>query len=247
MFWAIVGALLFVFVGIPILLNLMAIKEFWYLILGVVVVLGVIIAIIVSSDNESEPSKTYRSQNLSNYQASSNSPIGYTYSNKNNFVAPVKNINEKCVEESFIKICDLKFSSTNVNASQYREVMMEGTNDAACVDMATGGVIKNTPINIRASGNMSFCASDYGYVYIDPALKVSKFYGKITRENNESPYKISSQYDTCLWTYQGGNHAVPYLEVLSNIGPRGDNIYSAAAFCKKGNSQVDIYTEPVIN
>lgn len=184
----------------------------------------------------------YRSTGSNSVNLSNMLPVKTTLSTtyqESNSTKLLDSSNEKCIDESYIKICDLKFSSHS-DPTGYRNVFLEGTNNAACVDMKTGGVIENSPSRIRASSNPSFCASDYGYVYIDPTLKVAKFYEKIIREGYESPYKINSQYDTCLWAYQDGNGAIPYLDVLSSVGPRSG--YSVAAFCKNGTSQVDIYT-----
>ena len=245
MFWAIVGALLFVFIGIPILLNLVVIKEFWYFVFGVIVVIGIIIGIILLSDGDSGSNTNYQNKNMSNSQQSFNPSNSYNNKNENTFVAPVKNINEKCVDESYIKICDLKYSSRDISTTEYRDVLAEG-NNATCVDMSNGTTINNVASRIRAKDSQSFCVSDFGYIYIDPTIRVNKFYGKIYGDNLEGPFKVPKQYDTCVWTYTGGTGLVSYIETLSNIGPRDIfNIASLAAFCRNDNSQIDIYTAPI--
>jgi hypothetical protein len=106
--------------------------------------------------------------------------------------------------------------------------------------MKSGEVSMGDAGKLRASTGTAFCATDWGYVYIDPSLEVAKYYGGITREDYDKPYKIPQTYDTCLWTYSDGNGAIPYLEVLSSVGPRTG--YDVKAFCMNGNNQVDIYS-----
>lgn len=149
-----------------------------------------------------------------------------------------KNQNAKCVvEDSDTTICDLSYSSSYYS-EQYRDTELEG-NSAACVDVITGESHEVSADNIRASSNASFCATDFGRVYIDPNVEVSKFYGAIRRDSYSSPYKINSSYDTCIWTYNDGNANIPYLEVLGNIGPRSG--YNVKAFCRNGRT-LDIYS-----
>lgn len=148
----------------------------------------------------------------------------------------------KCVTEYGTKICDLSFSATpsnpNIN-SGYRDVYSDG-NTLACVDMITGDAFSNTVGSIRASRNSSFCVSDIGTIYIDPDIQVSKYWGEITRGGFNSPYIVNFNYDICVWSYTDGNGAIPYVEILGNVGPRSG--YSPTAFCKNGNNQLDIYS-----
>lgn len=147
--------------------------------------------------------------------------------------------NEKCVvEDKNLKICDLSFSDSYYT-SDYRDILVEG-NAVACVDMKTGAVTQGNAESLRATTNPAYCVTDWGYVYIDPSLYVSKHYGSITREDYGKPYKTPGTYDTCIWTYSDGSASVPYLEVLSSVGPRSG--FSVKAFCKSGSSRVDIYT-----
>lgn len=150
-----------------------------------------------------------------------------------------KSPNKKCVtEDKDMKICDLSFSDS-FYSSDFRNIFVEG-NVVACVNMQTGEVSQGDAGKLRATTASAFCATDWGYVYIDPALQVSKHYGAITREDYGKPYKIPQTYDTCIWTYNDGNGVIPYLEVLSSVGPRTG--YNTRAFCANGNNQVDIYT-----
>lgn len=146
---------------------------------------------------------------------------------------------EKCVTENGIKICDLKYSSSPLSGISYRDLKLEG-NKATCIDMTTGSFITNNIDSIRASSNPSYCASDVGYVYIDPTLIVNKYWGQIKRKGDTSPYLLEKSYDTCIWTWADGSGAIPYIDVLGNVGPRSG--FDVKAFCKAGNNKVDIYT-----
>ncbi len=149
------------------------------------------------------------------------------------------NPNEKCVtEDGNLKICDLSFSSIAYNQTN-RNILTEG-NTITCVDMTTGDVSEGGVGKLRATTNTAFCVTDWGYIYIDPSLRVSKHYKDIVRDDYNKPYKVNQLYDTCLWSYNDGSGSIPYLEVLSNVGPRSG--YNVKAFCVNGQSQVDIYT-----
>jgi hypothetical protein len=156
---------------------------------------------------------------------------------KQNETATQANSKKCTTEDGDLTICDLSYSSSYYSA-QYRDTELEG-NSAACVDVITGESHEVSAENIRASSNASFCVTDFGRVYIDPTLEVSKFYGAITRDGYSSPYKINGNYDTCVWTYSDGNGNIPYLEVLGNIGPRSG--YNVKAFCRNGFA-LDVYT-----
>ncbi|MEN9552099.1 MAG: hypothetical protein RI935_476 [Candidatus Parcubacteria bacterium] len=152
----------------------------------------------------------------------------------------VKYSSEKCVTEHDVKICDLKYSSKQrQDLPLYRDVTAEG-NSISCIEMNSGDVITNNINSIRAKTGSSFCVSDFGYVYIDPNLKVNKYWDLIERSDNSSPYKIQKNYDTCIWTWADGNGNIPYMEIFGNVGTRSG--YSVKAFCKNGNDQVDIYS-----
>lgn len=148
-----------------------------------------------------------------------------------------QNVTKCVVEDGDTTICDLSFS-TSYYSEQYRDTTFTG-NTAACVDVITGNTHELSAQNIRVSSNSSFCATDFGYVYIDPTIEVRKYYGKIVRDNYSSPYKINASYDTCIWTYSDGNGNIPYLKVLGNVGPRSG--YNVKAFCKN-NLGLDIYS-----
>lgn len=237
MFWTIVGALFFFFVILPIILGLMMHKEFWYFIAGT---LGVLILIVVIILLKSKETPNF-SDSLKTPYYNSYDKINPLEETKNDTVAPIiKNLNEKCVTEDVnVKICDLKFSSTVNTESNHRNLSVEG-NEVACVDMSTGEVSKNSIGSLRASLGPSFCATDFGIVYIDPTLQVTKQYGSITQKDYNSPYVIPRFYETCLWAYEDGNGQIPYLEVLGNVGNRSG--FNVTAFCKNGDSQIDIYT-----
>ena len=89
------------------------------------------------------------------------------------------------------------------------------------------------------SGN-TYCAADIGAVYIDPTIKVAKYFNKIMT-NRSGNYFVPNTYGTCIWTSAGGSGYVPDIAVSNNIGPM-DSQYSVRAFCKNGNNQVDIYS-----
>ena len=170
-----------------------------------------------------------------NYQNTATTDTNTTSDSSGGSASP----NEKCVtEDKDMKICDLSFSNS-FYSSDYRNIFVEG-NTVACVNMQTGEVSQGDAGRLRATTATAFCATDWGYVYIDPTLQVSKHYGAITREDYGKPYKIPQTYDTCIWTYNDGNGVIPYLEVLSNVGPRTG--YNTRAFCANGNNQVDIYS-----
>lgn len=211
-------------------------KEFWYFIAGILGILMLIVVIILLKTNN-EP-KFPTTPNISYDTSYTQTNVSET--NRENVITPVvKNLNEKCVtEDTDLKICDLKFSSNN-NTNGYRDLFVEG-NEVACVDMSNGEVTKNGTDSLQASSNASFCATDFGFVYIDPTLQVTKHYGSIIQKDYSSPYVIPNFYDTCLWAYEDGNGSIPYLEVLGNIGNRSG--FNVAAFCKNGKNQVDIYT-----
>jgi hypothetical protein len=151
-----------------------------------------------------------------------------------------KSDTEKCVVESNVKICDLKYSSeVATDAFGYRNVLLEG-NSATCIDMDTGKEISNDASRIRAKTSSSFCVSDFGYVYIDPTIQVTKHWNEIKRKDYSSPYTVDKAYDTCIWTWEDGSGQIPYIGVYGNVGARTG--YNVKAFCKNGINQVDIYT-----
>jgi len=155
-------------------------------------------------------------------------------------ILPPTNTNEKCVtEDSDLKICDLSHSSTLNTMVNMRDVSLDG-NYAACINLETGELTSNISSRIRAHPETSICATDFGSVYIDPSIEVYKYYQSITRDNYNSPHKTNRSYDACIWTYNDGNGNIPYIEVLSSVGPRYG--YNMKAFCINSSSQVDLYT-----
>ncbi len=147
--------------------------------------------------------------------------------------------NDKCIKEYGIRICNLKLSSLYVLTTNFRHIETDG-NDVICLNMKTGRYLHNPLGKIQISNEPSFCVSDYGYVYVDPTIRINKYYGNIYRDGYNLPYKTKNNYDTCLWTYEDGNAAVPYVELLSSVGPQTG--FNVAAFCKNGEDQIDIYT-----
>ena len=146
---------------------------------------------------------------------------------------------EKCVTESGVKICDLSHSVKKTYGDGTREVNFEA-NAIDCVNIATGQSTQNQGNTVTVGGSDMYCASDYGSVYIDPTIKVAKYFNKISRDNYSSPFYVPSNYATCIWTYADGNGAIPYIEVSSNVGPSSG--FNVEAFCKNGSNQVDIYS-----
>lgn len=267
MFWAIVGALLFVFVGIPLIIALFtgSIAIIW-MHWDVILILGIIIFAIVaigsgaknrrdwsSSKNTSlsEIQEESRNENMqyTNVFPESESTIldtslqsgnGFTLEELVNMGAvPVDS--ENCTREFGITICDLGSASTlsTDTIGGYRNVYSDGYM-LACVNMLTGEAYSNTVGYVYASPNPSYCVSDFGTMYVDPIINVVQYSGQITKNDFYSPYMINYLYDTCVWSYADGNGPVNYVEVLGNIGPRSG--YGVSAFCRNGQGQVDIYT-----
>ena len=146
--------------------------------------------------------------------------------------------NEKCVTESGIKICDLSYNviSTENNT---RTVKLDG-NEVNCLN-----VVYNQKQNIRLDTitigkEGTFCASDFGTVYIDPSLLVSKYFNQITKSQGSNNYLLPKIYDSCIWTYADGNARVPYISFGNNSFTTTG--YDIKAFCQNGSNQVDIYS-----
>jgi len=205
-------------------------KTYNYIRYGVVfVVVTLVIIGIFSGENNND------STNPTNLSGTNSGQEITTVPFSNSF----KNQNEKCVvEDRDLKICDLSFSSFPYT-QDYRDISTEG-NSVACVNMTTGETSQGEVGKLRATTNPAFCVTDWGHLYIDPTLKVTKHYKTISRDDYNSPYKVPQVYDTCLWSYSDGNGSIPYIEVLSSVGPRSG--YDEKAFCVNGQSQVDIYT-----
>ena len=147
---------------------------------------------------------------------------------------------EKCVTENGSKICDLSFNVIATHSAGTRTITMD-TNEIGCVNVATGQkTSSNSNQTIIDSGN-TFCATDGGDIYIDPTLDVSKYFGMINKTDGYANYTLPSIYNTCIWTYNGGNGNIPYLYIMGNDGP-DINFYNVKAFCKNGNNRVDIYS-----
>ena len=146
---------------------------------------------------------------------------------------------EKCVTESGVKICDLSHSVKQTFGDGTRNVSFQA-NAIDCVDVATGAQNQEQGNTVQVDAGNTYCASDLGAVYIDPTIQVAKYFDDIKRDADDSPYYISSNYGTCLWTYDDGNAAIPYIKVSGSTGPSSG--FNVMAFCKNGNNQVDIYS-----
>jgi hypothetical protein len=86
----------------------------------------------------------------------------------------------------------------------------------------------------------TFCASDFGTVYIDPSLLVSKYFNQIKKSQNGSNYFLPKAYSSCIWTYADGNARVPYISFGNNSFDTTG--YDIKAFCQNSSNQVDIYS-----
>jgi hypothetical protein len=148
---------------------------------------------------------------------------------------------EKCVTEHGVKICDLSHSVQNTYGDGTRTVSFQA-NAIDCVNVATGNQTQNQGNTVQVDGGNTYCASDIGAVYIDPTIQVAKYFGKIMKDSDTSPYYVPATYGTCIWTYADGNGAIPYMEVSNNAGPSSDTAFNVEAFCQNGNNQVDIYS-----
>jgi hypothetical protein len=148
---------------------------------------------------------------------------------------------EKCVTESGVKICDLSHSIQQTFGDGTRNASFTA-NAIDCVDVATGNQTQNQGNTVQVDGGNTYCASDIGAVYIDPTIQVAKYFGKIMKDSDSSPYYVPATYGTCIWTYADGNGAIPYMEVSNNAGPSSDTAFNVEAFCKNGSNQVDIYS-----
>ena len=145
----------------------------------------------------------------------------------------------KCVTEQGIKICDLSFSVKKTYGDGGREVNFEA-NAIDCVNVSNGSQTQNQGDSVMVSSNNIYCVSDLGAVYIDPTIQVVKHFGEILKNNSNSSYYLPSSYGTCVWTYEDGNGAIPFMEVSSEVGPSTG--YNVGAFCRNGTNQVDIYS-----
>ena len=143
----------------------------------------------------------------------------------------------KCVTESGVQICDLSYQGTS-DGGGTRAVTMQG-NEIICHDITTGlnSDIRGDSTTLNA--DPEFCASDYGSIYIDPTIDVSKYYGDI--QSNGQNYAVPSTESTCIWAYEGGSAAIPYIQAGSYIGP--DLSYDQVhAFCQSVSNRLDIFT-----
>ncbi len=145
----------------------------------------------------------------------------------------------KCVTESGVQICDLSYQSTD-QVGNTRTIKMSA-NEIICHDLATdtNTDVQSDTININT--DPQFCASDYGVVYIDPSIYVTKHYGDIQVINGT--YTIPMTGADCLWTYAGGSGDIPYISISGSGGP-DSSYYSVRAFCQDGSNQVDIFSSP---
>lgn len=208
-------------------------------IFSILIPISIFLIASYSHNNTEEPQKITPSVVASNNQKTTTNTI-LPQNEKTNMPSQYfNNSKEKCViEDKNIKICDL-FYSSSINEENRRNIYVEG-NVVSCVNTITEEVYSNKVGQIIIKVAPFFCVTDFGYVYIDPTLEVYKYYGNITRKNYDSPYKINKNYDTCLWSYNDGNGNIPYLELLSDVGPRTG--YDVKAFCLNENKGVDIYS-----
>jgi hypothetical protein len=146
----------------------------------------------------------------------------------------------KCVTESGVQICDLSYNVTNT-AGNTRTASMQG-NEIVCEDISTD---LSTDVKASTAGistDPTFCGTDYGSVYIDPSISVAKHYGGILT-GGDGDYIVPSNYGPCIWTYDGGNGDIPYIQLGDYIGP-DTSFYNVHAFCQSGANEVDIFTQP---
>lgn len=146
---------------------------------------------------------------------------------------------EKCVTENGVKICDLSYDVQATQLDGTRNVSFQA-NAIYCINTATGKQTQNQGNSIVVDAGNMYCASDIGAVYIDPTIRVAKYFNKIVRDSDSSPYYIPVSYEACIWTYADGNGDIPYIEFSNQVGPSTG--YSVEAFCKNGDNQVDIYS-----
>lgn len=142
----------------------------------------------------------------------------------------------KCVTESGVQICDLSHSTTG-NTGTNRTVKMQG-GEIICLDLATGNTTDVSGDTIAINTDPQVCATDYGSVYIDPSITVAKHFGGI---QTGSSYTVPVFYAKCIWTYNGGNGNIPYIQAGGSLGP-DSSFYNVHAFCQNGSNEVDILT-----
>lgn len=162
----------------------------------------------------------------------------YTQSQKQAEIYKAQFPKEKCVTESDVTICDLSYNVISKNNDQ-RTIKMEG-NEIACVGPVTGYKNQIRSNTIVVADNEVYCASDFGSIYIDPTIEVTKYFNTIKRDNYTSPYYVPNKYSKCIWTYADGNGAVPYIDILGSTGPSSG--FNVRAYCSNGVNQVDIYS-----
>lgn len=150
---------------------------------------------------------------------------------------------DKCVTEQGVKVCDLSHNVQSINQDGTRQISFQA-NTIDCVNVSNDGQTQNQGNTIKVDSGNTYCASDLGAVYIDPTIQVIKHYGEIRLDSN-SNFSVPSAYKTCIWAYEGGNGAIPYIEVSNNTGPSNQwsGYYNARAFCTNGNNEVDIYSQ----
>jgi len=169
--------------------------------------------------------------NILNHQQIGNSGIV-------NDVSQSWSIKEKCVIEDGIKICDLFYNIIKENDKE-RTIKIEG-NEVACVNILDNSQKQVKSNLITIDKDETFCTSDFGNVYIDSSLKVSKYFDKILRNDYGEPYYLLTNYNICLWTYSDGNGDIPHLYVSNQVGPSSG--WDTKAFCKNKLNGVDIYS-----
>jgi curved DNA-binding protein CbpA len=141
----------------------------------------------------------------------------------------------KCVTESGLQICDL--STEVVGQTGSTRTIKVKANEIICEDLANGKSSDADADTISLNTDPQYCASDFGNIYIDPTIAVNKYYGSI--QDNGSSWVVPETYFACIWTYNGGNADIPYVQLGNQVGP-ADSFYNVHAFCDNGS--LNIYT-----
>jgi len=145
----------------------------------------------------------------------------------------------KCVEESGVRICDLSYSVLKTYDDGQRSIKLEG-NAIYCVNAVTGALEQTPGNSSQISPASMYCVSDFGAVYIDPTIEVTKHFGEIYDLRYGSNFSIKNDYRACIWTYVDGAARIPYMLVSASLGPTSG--YTVRAFCTNFDNRVYIYS-----
>ncbi len=143
---------------------------------------------------------------------------------------------DKCVTESGVQICDLSYNVTG-QVGDTRTIKIRG-NEIICHDLTTDTNTDVQSETVNINSDPQFCASDYGAVYIDPSIYVTKHFDAIQVTNGTYTFPATAPAD-CLWTYAGGSGDIPYISISGSGGP-DSSYYSVRAFCQNGANQMDL-------